>query len=100
MSGKYSQKVLDQAKKSATDALKTSSKTSIQKPGGATGDLIGNKIADAVAMSYDKRITKISKIHKKIIQRQLQMRIIKKYVKKDISLQTKDKNILMMWYLM
>ena len=96
MSGKYSQKVLDQAKKSATDALKTSSKRSIPKTGGATGDLIGNKIADVVAMSYDKRITKISKIHKRIIQRQLQMRIIKKYAKKDIYLQTKDKNVLMM----
>ena len=96
MSGKYSQKVLDQAKKSATDALKTSSKRSILKTGGATGDLIGNKIADVVAMSYDKRITKISKIHKRIIQRQLQMRIIKKYAKKDIYLQTKDKNVLMM----
>ena len=30
-SGKYSQKLLDYAKKSATDALKTSSKRAIQK---------------------------------------------------------------------
>ena len=31
LSGKYSQKLLDQAKQSATDALKTSSKRVIQK---------------------------------------------------------------------
>ena len=50
MSGKYSQKVLDQAKKSATDALKTFLKRLIQKAAGATGHLISNKIADAVAV--------------------------------------------------
>ena len=43
--GKYSQKPLDHAKKSATDALKTSSERVIQKTAIATGDLIGNKIA-------------------------------------------------------
>ena len=37
---KYSQKLLHSAKKSATDALKTSSKRVIQKPAKATGDLI------------------------------------------------------------
>ena len=42
------QKVLDQAKKSATDALKTSSKRAIQKTAEATGDLIGNKIANKI----------------------------------------------------
>ena len=41
-------------KKSATDALKTSSKRFIQKTGEATGDLIGNKIAN--------KITEVSKI--------------------------------------
>ena len=44
-SGKYSQKLLDHAKPSATDALKTSSKRFIRKTGEATGDLIANKIA-------------------------------------------------------
>ena len=48
MSDKYSQKVPDQAKKSATDALKTSLKRLIQKAAGATGHLISKKIADAV----------------------------------------------------
>ena len=53
VSGKYSQKLLDHAKQSATDALKTSSKRVIQKTAEATNDLIGNKIADAVAKSYE-----------------------------------------------
>ena len=54
-SGKYSprmlamhQKLLDQAKKLAIDALKTSSKRAIQKIAEVTGDLIGNKIADKI----------------------------------------------------
>ena len=46
LSGKYSQKLLDHAKKSASDALKTSSKRVVQKTAEATGDSIGNKIAN------------------------------------------------------
>ena len=48
MSNKYSQKFVDTAKKSATDAIKTASKRAIQKTAEATGDLIGNKIADKI----------------------------------------------------
>ena len=40
LSGKYSQKLLDRSKKSAADALKTSSKRVIQKTAEATGSLI------------------------------------------------------------
>ena len=61
LSGKYSQKRLDHAKKSATDALETSPKRVVQKTAEVSGDLIGNKIADAVAKPYDGRITKVSK---------------------------------------
>ena len=46
LSGKYSQKLLDNAKQSATDALKTSLKRVVQKTAEETGDLIGNKIAN------------------------------------------------------
>ena len=46
-------KLFDHAKKSATDALKTSLKRLIHKTAEETRDLIGNKIAD--------RITKVSK---------------------------------------
>ena len=60
-SGKYSQKHLDQAKQSATDAFKTASKRTTQKTAEAIDYLIGNKIADAVAMSCDDEITNISK---------------------------------------
>ena len=48
LSNKYGQKLLDSAKKSATDAIKTASKRAIQKTAEATGDLIGNKIADKI----------------------------------------------------
>ena len=48
-----SQKLLDQAKKSATNALETFLKKVIQKTVEGTRDLIGNKIID--------RITKVPK---------------------------------------
>ena len=46
LSNKHSQKLLDAAKKSAADAIKTASKRAIQKTAEARGDLIGHKIAD------------------------------------------------------
>ena len=48
LSSKYSQKLLDHAKQPTTDALKTASKTAIQKAAEATCDFIGNKIADSI----------------------------------------------------
>ena len=48
MSNKYGKKLADTAKKYATDAIKTVSKRTIQKITEATGDLIGNKIADKI----------------------------------------------------
>ena len=53
MSGKYSLKLLRNAKQSATDAVKTSSKRVIQKTAEGTGDLTVHKIAN--------KISKISK---------------------------------------
>ena len=53
LNSSYSQKILDHAKRSATDALKTSWKRVIQKTAKATRDLIGNKISD--------KITRVSK---------------------------------------
>ena len=47
-SNKYGQKLIDTAKKSTTDAIKTASKRAIQKNAQATGDLIGNKTADKI----------------------------------------------------
>ena len=48
LSDKYSQKLIDMAKKSTTDVLKTASKRAIQKTAEATSDLIGNKSADKI----------------------------------------------------
>ena len=49
MSSKYSEKLLDSARKSSTDPIKTASKREIQKIAELTADLIGNKIADKTA---------------------------------------------------
>ena len=57
LSNKYGQKLLDRAKKSTTDAIKTISKRAIQKTAEATGDLNGNKIADKIT-SVSKKATK------------------------------------------
>ena len=57
LSNKYGQKLLDSAKKSTTDAIKTASKRAIQKTAEATGDLIGNKIADKIT-SVSKKPSK------------------------------------------
>ena len=48
LSGKYSQKLLHHAKQSVTHALRTTWKYVIQKIVKATGDLIGNKIANRI----------------------------------------------------
>ena len=57
ISNKYSPKLVDGAKKSATDAIKTASKRPIHKAAEATGDLIGNKIADKIT-SVSKKSSK------------------------------------------
>ena len=45
-SGKYSKKILDHAKESATDTLKTASKRVISKTAAATDYLICNKVSE------------------------------------------------------
>ena len=46
LSNKYSQKIIDTVKKSATDAIKTTSQQTIKRNAEAMGDLVDNKIAD------------------------------------------------------
>ena len=46
LNNKYGQKLVDTAKKSATNALKIAGKRAIQKTAEASGDLVGNFIAD------------------------------------------------------
>ena len=57
MSHKYGKKLVDTAKKSATDVIKIASTTAIQKTAEATGGLVGNKIADKIT-SVSKKSTK------------------------------------------
>ena len=57
LSNKYGQKLIDTAKKSTIDALKTASKQAIQKTAEATGDLIANKIGDKIT-SISKNLLK------------------------------------------
>ena len=60
LSNKYGKKLPDSAKKSTTISIKTASKRAIPKTAEATGDLIGNKIAD--------KITSLSKKSPKELQ--------------------------------
>ena len=57
MSNTCGRKLVDTAKTSATDAIKTASKKAIQKTAEATGDLVGNKIADKIT-NVSKKSTK------------------------------------------
>ena len=67
LSNKYGQKLLDSAKKSTTDAIKTAAKRAIQKAAEATCDLIGNRIADKItSVSNLQKNYKIMKQKKKM----------------------------------
>ena len=57
LSNKYGQNPLDSAKTSTVDAIKIASKRAIQKTAEATGDLIGNKIADKITNISKKKST-------------------------------------------
>ena len=63
LSNKYSQKLLDGAKKSTTDVVKTASKRAIEKTAEATRDLIGNKITDKITRVSKKKST--TELHSK-----------------------------------
>ena len=60
LSNKYIQKLLDSAKRSTTDAIKTASRRAIQKTAEAIDDLIGNKIADKATSVWKKSSSKHS----------------------------------------
>ena len=65
LSNKYEKKLVDTAKKSATDAVKRASKRAIQKTAEATGVLVGNKIADKITSVCKKSNKKLPTIHQK-----------------------------------
>ena len=62
MSNKYGKKLVDTAKKSTTDAIKTASKRAIQKTAETTGDLAGIKIADKITSVSEKSTKKLPTI--------------------------------------
>ena len=55
LSNKYGQKLLDSAKKSTTDTIKTASKRATKKATEAMVDLIGNKIVDKITSVPTKK---------------------------------------------
>ena len=59
LNNKYGQKLLDSAKKSTTDAIRTASKISIQKTAEATGELIANKIAGKITSISKKPVKEL-----------------------------------------
>ena len=63
-------------------SFRTASKRVIQKTAVASVNLIGNKIAN-----------RITKIRRRSPQKQLQMNMKNKYLKKDIYFQKKDRNL-------
>ena len=89
LSNKYSQWLIDSAKKSTTNAIKTASKMAIQEMPEATGDLIGNEIAD--------KITSISKSSNEVHSNEYiqQKKLIMKYQKKYIYPHKKGNKLLM-----
>ena len=97
LSIKYGQKPLDSAKKSTTDAINIPSKRAIQKTVEATGDLIGNKIADKITNVSKKSSARSEKLKDDNINDELDAgRASPKDIpKKDIYLQKKNSKSLM-----
>ena len=59
---KYSRKLIDTATKTGIDVEKTTSERNVQKTAEATGDFIGNKIADKItSIGETKEKVKINK---------------------------------------
>ena len=83
-SDKYSKYLMDKGIDVSKRFAKTAGKKIFKKTVKATGDLIGNKIAD--------KITSASKNH--IMKKYSQMKLIMKYQKKDIFLLKKEKKLL------
>ena len=58
MSNKCCEKIVDTARKLATDAIKIASKRAIQKTAKATGNLVGNKTGDKITSVSKKSLKK------------------------------------------
>ena len=70
---KYGKKLRDTATKTGIDAAKTTSERVVQKTAEATGDLIGNKVADkitSIGKPKEKKTTKREEIYIPLEKRQ------------------------------
>ena len=77
LGNKYGKKLKDTATKSGIDAEKTTSKRIVQKTTEATGDLIGNKIADKItSIGNQKKKKKPKKIEEIYIPPEKRQQII------------------------
>ena len=59
LSNKYGQELFDAAKKSTNNAIKIASERAVQNTAEATGDLIGNKIADKITSISKKPVKEL-----------------------------------------
>ena len=71
LNNKYSQKLLDNAKKSTAYAIKNASKRAIQNTAETTGDLIDGKVADKITgisgISVLRKVTYLQKKDRKLL---------------------------------
>ena len=73
---KYSKKLIDTATKTRIDAAKTASKGVVQKIAEATGNLIGNKIADKITSIGKPKVKETKKIEEIYIPPEKRQQII------------------------
>ena len=88
LSGKYSQKLLDHVKQSATNAFETTWKKVIRF------EKQQKQVVIWLVMKLLIKLRKSQEVPSRIIQNRLQINMIKKYLKKDIYLQKKDRKLL------
>ena len=83
-SNRDSQKVFHSAKKSTTDAIKSASKSAIQKTAGAAVNLLGNKTADEItsASNYSKKLFSKNNFYEKYMPKEIYISQKKKKKKK------------------
>ena len=74
LSRKYGQKLPHITKKSTTNALKTASKSAIQKTAEAEGHLVGNKIAENIIKTASKSTHKDQKNLRKYYNQQVYLK--------------------------
>ena len=88
LNNKYSQKLLDSAKKSTAYAIKNASKRAIQNTAETTGDLIDGKVADKITGISKKSSTEL---HSKTLHSEDELEVLRKVT----YLQKKDRKLLM-----